>query len=400
VGICPGLYARPMSAARWTTLAELEDRSEELLRLAAESEFPSIFADPRWVSAWWRHYGDGSEPWVLVLEDSSGALRGLATLACQGGALGRTLSFAGGRWNGFDTPLSAAGAEEEVAQALLGALAERRREWELWRIGRLPRESALARALLDGRGPLRAGAHDIRLQPFVPLPDEVDAFESRYSGKRRTEFRRRWRRLLEQGAEGHSITDPGEADARVRRLLELRRERAIALGQPYAHMDERFERFAADVVGELLPGAARLWMLELGGELLAAKLDFVAAWREHSYISAVSDKQLPLGPGHSLERQAIHAMISEGRRELDFGPGRDSYKYHWGAVDRKLARILVASSTPRGRLAGAPAGLDLRLRNTSAAEALRRRRGVVPERATAEMPAREANAEVVAADDG
>ncbi len=240
----------------------------------------------------------------------------------------------------------------------------------------------------------------MRLQPFVALPDDADVFESRYSGKRRTEFRRRWRRLLEQGAEANSIVDPAQAATHVHRLLELRRERAIALGQPHEHMDERFEQFTADVVGELLPDAARLWMLELDGELLAAKLDFVAGWREHSYISAVSDKQLPLGPGHSLERQAIHAMISEGRREFDFGPGRDDYKYHWGAVDRELARILVASPTPRGRLAGAPAALDLRLRNTAAAEALRRRRGVVPERATAEMPARGAETEAAATPDG
>ncbi len=153
-------------------------------------------------------------------------------------------------------------------------------------------------------------------------------------------------------------------------------------------MDERFERFTADATCALLPGRARLWALEQDGRLLTAKLNFVEAWREHGFISAVSDVQMDLSPGHALERHAIHAMITEGRGEFDLGPGRDEYKYRWGAFDRELVRMLVASPTARGRLAGAPAALDLRLRDSAPAEALRSRRGIVPERATPEHPVR------------
>lgn len=389
-----------MSAARWTTLEELEGRRAEWRALAEGSEFPSVFADPRWVCSWWRHYGEGKEPWTLVVEDGEGGLRGVVALACERERMGRTLSFAATRWNAFDAPLWAPGAEREVAEALLGALAERRGEWQLWRIGRLPLGSALARLLLEGRGPLRAAAHDVRLQPYLELPAEMEEFEARYSGRRRTEFRRRWRRLQEQGVQARLVTEPEQAGAQVRRLLGLRRERAQALGQEHEHMDERFTRFVEDAVRELFSDGVRLWMLEQGEELLAGKLDFVVGWREHGYIAAVGDKHLKVKPGQALERQTIQAMISEGRSEFDFGPGRDSYKYAWGAVDRELARILVASPTPRGRIAGIPSGLDLRLRNTGAAEALRRRRGVTPERATAEMPAREPGREPAKASQG
>jgi CelD/BcsL family acetyltransferase involved in cellulose biosynthesis len=377
-----------MAAARWSTLPELEDRREEWSRLAAENEFPSVFADPGWVLSWWQQYGAGKEPWLLVVEDAAGALRGLAPLVCEHGRLGRTLSFLAARWNGLDGLLWSPGAETEVAEALLDALAERRSEWELWRIGRLPLQSELARLLLGGEAALRSSAHDGRLQPYVELPGEIAEFESRYGGKRRTEFRRRWRRLLEAGARERLIEQPHEAREYVRKLLVLRRERAAATGQPYAHMDERFERFTAEATCALLPDRARLWALELDGRLLTAKLNFVEAWREHGFISAVSDIQMDLSPGHALERHAIHAMITDGRGEFDLGPGRDAYKYRWGAVDRELVRALVASPTARGRLAGAPAALDLRLRDSAPAEALRRRRGIVPERATSEHPVR------------
>jgi CelD/BcsL family acetyltransferase involved in cellulose biosynthesis len=378
-----------MPGPRWITLDELEERHVEWRELAAASEFPTAFTDPRWILPWWKHYGEGYEPWSLAIEDRAGSLRGLAMLARRRSALSRTLTVAGDRWNGLDTVLSASGAESELVASVMAALSERRREWDMWRILRLPTTSSLARSLLSGTGKLHVAAHDLRFQPFVELPGEADAFESRFSGRRRTEFRRRWRRLVDLGAQPHLVTDPDEARVAVASLLELRRSRAIAMNQSHAHMDARFEGFIADAVCGLLPDGARLWTLELDDTILAAKLNFVQAWREHSYISAVSDDHLSLSPGHALERHAIQAMIAEGRSEFDFGAGRDEYKYGWGATDRELARIVVVSPSARGRLVGTPAAIDLRLRNTAAAEALRRRRGVTPERATSSRPAQD-----------
>ncbi|MHB8234937.1 MAG: GNAT family N-acetyltransferase [Solirubrobacteraceae bacterium] len=393
-----------MPGPRWISQDELAERREEWSTLSAACDFPSAFSDPRWVSQWWKHYGEAHEPWSLALEDDSGSLRGLALLALDSSSVARTLTFTGGRWNGLDTLLFAPGAEDELAAALLAALAERQSEWDLWRIARAPIGSSLADALLGGRADVHAAAHDVRLQPYVELPAEIDVFESRFGGKRRTEFRRRWRRLQEAGAEMQLVSDPDQAPAAMARLLNLRRERAAAMGQNQSQMDERFDRFITDVVREMLPHGVRLWLLEMDGQLLTGKLNLVASWREHGYISAVSAEQLSLSPGHSLERQAIHAMIDERRAEFDIGPGRDDYKYHWGATDREVARMVIASPTARGRLFGARAAFDLRLRNTAAAEALRRRKGIIPERATAEHPARKgpelAKAEPTAAADG
>jgi CelD/BcsL family acetyltransferase involved in cellulose biosynthesis len=270
---------------------------------------------------------------------------------------------------------------------LLTALCDRRQDWDLLRIGRTPMDSALAEILLHGGGALSAAGHDVRLQPFVELPRTVELFESRFAGKRRNDFRRKWRKLLDSGAELRRIEDPAQVATAVARLLELRRDRAEAAGQSHADMDDRFEAFLSEVVSAMLPDAVRLWLLELEGRLLAGKLNFVQSWREHGYIVAVGDEQLPLSPGHSLERQTIHAEIEEGRSELELGPGRGDYKYHWGAGDRKTTRIVVASPAIRGRVLGRGAAIGLSLRDSRLAETIRRRRGVVPERATSQQPA-------------
>jgi CelD/BcsL family acetyltransferase involved in cellulose biosynthesis len=373
-----------MPGCRWIELVELEDRHTEWRRLAAASEFPTAFADPAWILAWWQNFGDGHEPWTFVLEGEDGTLRGLAPLALERSGPTRTIRFAGGSWNGLETLICLPGAEEEFSELLSQALHERRREWELWRIQRLRTSSALARRLLGGDGCLRAAAHDLRLQPFLELPSDVDQFEARFGAKQRSTQRRKWRKLTELGADARIVEDPDQIASTLGELLALRRSRAIAQNQRHKHMDARYERFLLAAVLRLLPGGVRLWRLDLDGAMLASRLNLIQGSREHSYLLGLGDDHANLSPGNSLELQAIHEAIRQGRTELELGPGLDTYKYRLGARDREVARLVVSSGSPRGRLVAGVAAADLRLRDSRAAEALRRRKGVVSERAHAD----------------
>lgn len=375
-----------MTDCRWIPFAELKERREEWRSLAAASEFPTAFSDPAWVLAWWKDYGEDHEPWTLALEDQDGTLRALALLALGSSRLARTLVFAGGSWNGLETLICAPGSEPGFAASLLEALAERRREWDMWRIQRLRTDSSLARTLLDGSGRLRAAAHDLRLQPFLELPESVEAFEAGFGAKQRSTQRRKWRKLLEFGAVPRLVTEGQEVDSTLRALLELRRNRAIAQGQRYKHMDERYERFLLAAVQGLLPDGARLWALELDGELLASRLNLIQGPREHSYLLGLGDEHPNLSPGSALELHAIGDAIREARTEFELGPGRDVYKYRLGGRDREVTRLVASSGSPRGRGLTGVSATDLRLRNSAAAEALRRRRGIASERAGAGGP--------------
>ena len=362
----------------------------EWRQLVLGSEFPTAYADPAWILAWWHHYGEGYEPWSLALEDRDGSLRGLALLARSQSPFARKLTFAGDSWNGLETLICAPGAEAELSALLTDALSERRREWDVWRVQRLPTASRLARTLLDGGGPLRAAAHDLRLQPFLDLPADIDAFEERFGTKQRSTQRRKWRRLIELGGVARVVGDPEEIESTLHVLLEQRRERAVSQGQRYKHMDARFERFLLAAVRRLLPTGARLWMLELDGSVLASRLNLIQGPREHSYLLGLGGEHTNLSPGSSLEHHAIRDAIREGRTELDLGPGRDAYKYRLRARDRELTRLVVSSGSLRGRSVTRLSSADLRLRNTAAADVLRRRRGLTPERMASGPPKTEA----------
>jgi CelD/BcsL family acetyltransferase involved in cellulose biosynthesis len=370
-----------MSTARWIGPTELEERREEWRRLAAESEFPTAFSDPAWILAWWRAYGGEHEPWSFVQEDADGSLTGLALLALGHSRLTRTLIFAGGSWNGLETLICRPGSEAAFAELLLEALGERSREWDTWRVQRLRTDSALARVLLGGGGRLHAAAHDLRLQPYLELPSDVDTFEAQFGSKQRSTQRRKWRKLTELGAEARVVDDPPEVESTLGLLLELRRTRAIAQKQRYEHMDARYEGFLLDAVQGLLPDGARLWRLDLDGEMIASRLNLIQGPREHSYLLGLGDGHANLSPGNMLELQAINEAIRQGRTELELGPGRDVYKYRLGGRDREVARLVSASGSARGRALTGIAAADLRLRDSAAAEALRNRQGITSERA-------------------
>jgi CelD/BcsL family acetyltransferase involved in cellulose biosynthesis len=367
-----------VSSCRWTTLDELKRRCDEWRQLLAASEFPSGFADPGWVLGWWSAYADRREPWCLVAERGDGSLVGLTVLALSSLPFARMLTFAASSWNGLETLVCAPGSEAEFTSMLLTELAARRREWDVWRLRRVPRTTALAHALLSGREPLHATASDVRLQPFIELPPSVEDFDARFASKARNTQRRKAKRLRELGARARLVSEPAEAERAVHELLELRMQRAAEQAQQHAHMDERFERFLVAAVRKMLPSAARLWTMELDGRTLAMRLNLVAGPREHSYLLGLSDEHRNLSPGSTLERFAIDHAIGEGRGELDLGPGREEYKYRWGASDREVTRIVVPSGSPRAWLSGTAAALDVRMRASAAAEALRRRRGIAP----------------------
>lgn len=370
-----------MPTRRWISVNELQERREEWRSLALHSAFPTTYGDPAWLLAWWQHFGQGVTPWCLALEDE-GSLRGLALLALGRVNGLRTLSFMGAPWNGIDSLVYAEGAEAELTDGLLDELSRRSAEWHLWRIRRLPLQTHLAERLLKGGGPLRASAHDLRLQPYLDLPDDVATFEAGFPAKQRHRQRRRWRRLLDAGLSPQLVNDPDQVASTMHALLEMRRRRAQIAGQRQRNLDERFEHFATTAVKALLPDGARLWKLQdAEGNDVAICLTLIEGYREHGYMIAIGDEHGEHRPGHSLKHHVVLDAVASGRREFDLGPGRDESKYSLGAVDRKLVQVVVGSRSWSGRLAGTLAGIDLRARDTKVADWLRRRRGMTSERA-------------------
>jgi CelD/BcsL family acetyltransferase involved in cellulose biosynthesis len=89
----------------------------------------------------------------------------------------------------------------------------------------------------------------------------------------------------------------------------------------------------------------RLHVLELDGIARAALYCFHKGPRTCYYLGGFEPTLAKLSLGTVLTGRAIrHAIESDGASEFDFLRGDEPYKYKWGALDRKNARLVKVSS--------------------------------------------------------
>jgi CelD/BcsL family acetyltransferase involved in cellulose biosynthesis len=103
--------------------------------------------------------------------------------------------------------------------------------------------------------------------------------------------------------------------------------------------DERIQRFHADVIKVLYPKAvARLYELRIAGQTAAAYYGFQDNNRAYAYISGFDPRFAHESPGSLLLAHVIADSASTGAQEFHFLRGSETYKYAWGAHDRRNHR--------------------------------------------------------------
>jgi hypothetical protein len=106
---------------------------------------PRPSSRPGWARAWWRHWGDGSKPWLLTVRDGTRVV-GLAPLRKRrvlGLRMLRVNEEPGDHWDVLAVPEYRFAVEE----ALGDELRRRAREWDALVVARLPGSSSTASAL-------------------------------------------------------------------------------------------------------------------------------------------------------------------------------------------------------------------------------------------------------------
>ena len=59
------------------------------------------------------------------------------------------------------------------------------------------------------------------------------------------------------------------------------------------------------------------------------------------YNAGVDPDARDLSPGVLMVYAYVARALATGIRRMDFLRGNESYKYHWGAVDEPIQRLLV-----------------------------------------------------------
>ncbi len=119
-------------------------------------------------------------------------------------------------------------------------------------------------------------------------------------------------------------------------LIRLHQRRWVSQGETGVLADAVVLAFWRDAApGLLSAGLMRLQLLRVGGVVAAAIMALLAPGRIFFYLSGYDVTQSFVSPGTLLLGAMLEQAIAEGRSEAHFLRGQESYKYAWGAVDRR-----------------------------------------------------------------
>lgn len=303
----------------------------------------SIFLRPGWFTCWWDAFGVGSQEVLAVRQ--AGRLAGVLPLFHS-----RTSLISQTNWHSphFGSVSLDHASEQELIE---GALARARVRGRL-DLGLIAADDpAVSRLTATARrNGFRTIVRTMERSPFVALDDDWETFEGRLPSKRRSDLRRRQRRLDELGSCEFGCHDGSE------RLDELLAEGFSVEeagwdgrdGTPIsARADTRvFYRRIAEWGVE--HGVLRLFFLRLDGRAIAFAFCLVDGKSLCVLKLGFHPHQARLAPGLLLTRSMIAHAFEADYRTYEFLGQVEPYKMIWTRQCRERVRVQAFPSTAAG----------------------------------------------------
>ena len=179
--------------------------------------------------------------------------------------------------------------------------------------------------------------------PVVTLAEgiDMDGYLATLGKKERHEIRRKVRRAETVGEIRLDDSPDPLADLEVFIDLHQKRWGDDGLFPPTAGGAQSrvlfrrlFELFGTE-------GPLRLAFLSVAGRRIAAGVHFETADGYLYYNAGVDPNARELSPGVLMVYAYVARALASGKSRLDFLRGDEPYKYHWGARDEVIQRLLV-----------------------------------------------------------
>lgn len=337
---------------RLETLPGLEAAREEWTALAPRAD--SVFATWEWASAWNAHLGDGRELHLVACREPDGtsvAILPFVLASTRPFRVVRTIGHGPGDELG---PVCAPVDRGRVAALVRPALDTFDSGWDAMVADNLPSDPAWNEI---------GGVATVAEIPNPVLEIEGldwDEYMAARGSKFRQQFRRNERRLSrDHGLSFRRTDEPEQLERDLDVLFDLHERRwgeksSGVFEAAQAAMQRQFAREALE------QGWLRLWVMELDGKPVAARLGFRFEGVESAYQAGRDRSWDKYGIGFVLQCHAIREAIGEDAREFRLLRGGEAYKDRFGGVDRGLVSVAIARGL-QGRAALAAGRAALRL---------------------------------------
>lgn len=319
----------------------LDERVEREWDALADRVDASLFLRPGWLMAFVRAFSKGKLRVVCVRRDEG--LVAILPLIDDRGAL-----LAPVNWH---TPVYGAICEDDDSMT---ALAEYllRREVRRLDLSFLQPNDPLLRALRSAADPRGTQILErvVQRSPYVDLGGSWEEFQQQIPAKRRSDLRRRHRRLTELGTVSFEQFDGAELlDDRLEEGFRVeslgwkgRRGTAIASQQNTQRFYAEVARWAA------ARGWLRLWFLRLDGRPLAFAYCMVQGGAHYVVKVGFDPEFRRFAPGILMTHRMLATAFDAGLQRYEFLGQPDPDKLSLATGVHELSRLQVFAHTPAG----------------------------------------------------
>ncbi len=343
---------RPQYTSLITELSKLKEIESEWRELAELRG--NAFITPEWFYAWYRHYGEGHQPFVAVLRSSEGEVEGVLPLVAATSGCLRSLRLAGANLGDYFHPAARPGSDELVAAAIARELSAHQREWGFIVLSNIDTEATWPRSLEDSKSSalttVRGGARSPL--PYVQLQGlSWDEYLAGRSANLRGQLRRKLKRLQKDHAIRFRRTqDPAEVERDIGLFFELHNRRWASRGGSSSASD-RVHAFHEDFAARALTrGWLRLWFLEVDGDPVAAWYGWRLGSRYSYYLAGFDPEWSGFSVGMLLLAHTIREAVEEHADEYDLLLGDEAYKFRFATAQRSVQTVVVVPSLHPMRL--------------------------------------------------
>lgn len=316
----------------------------------------AAFRSPAWISAWWKTFSAGREPFVLVACEA-GVLVGVLPLYEEPSPLGgRRVAFMGEGIVGSDYLGIACRAadHERLARAFAAFLGDAAFD-ELCLDGPAADDPLLAALTAGADAPLPASRATVEPRyrcPHIRVGDDFEDYLAELPAGTGPQWRRRLRWLEKQRAFSIDLfTEPDAVVAGLEHLFELHHQRwaveggSDAIDSPAV---EAFHRLAARALAER--GWARLYLLSVDGAPRAGLYGWRHGDRFAFYQAGYDPAWRQRSVGTVLLGHIVQRCFADGVSEFDFLRGTEPYKLKWANGARETVRLRARDASWRAAL--------------------------------------------------
>lgn len=331
------------------TLPEMEVIAEEWNALLAGSAAHVPFLRHEYLATWWKTLGGGEWPhgelFIVTARNDDDALVALAPFFLTENLAGeKALMFLGSiEISDYLDVITSAQDLPQFLDELLVFLGESQRpEIKLLDLYNLVDSSGTVAALQQAAERHGWGFTQEPLQhcPYIPLPGDWETYLASIDKKQRHEIRRKMRRAEEydQTVRWYIVNDASRVDEEMDGFLNLMAQDPAKASFLTPMMRQQMK---ASAQAAFQNGWLQLSFLEVDGKKAAGYFNFDYQNHIWVYNSGLDFSYRELSPGWVLLGYVLQWANEHKRQRFDFMRGDEEYKYRFGAIDRRVVRLMV-----------------------------------------------------------